>query len=138
MKSRWGRIQRLYWTHVATDWQRANHNLRQTNRLYSRLIAEAEKKSGKSTEEVDVIYAEWRAVREPEEDEVARLLSAHWLRRAARHYIPEPDPNDTRYWRPDERCGRTFYLNNAGIEFVTPPDFAYPAAHPSLAVPGAG
>jgi hypothetical protein len=60
-------------------WRRANHYLRRTNRLYSRLIAEAEKKP-KSRDEVENLYGEWQAECEPEQFEVDRLLTLYYLR----------------------------------------------------------
>jgi len=69
MKSHWDEIQRVCWRHFASDWRRANHYLRKTDRFYSRLIAEVEKKPG-SHDEVESVYGEWHAVREPEEDEL--------------------------------------------------------------------
>jgi hypothetical protein len=118
MKPLRDKISRFYWRHIATDWQRANHYLRRTNRFYSRQIAEAEK-NGKSYEEVNALYAEWGSEREPEQEEIDRLLTAYWLRRAARHHIPEPSRNDPQYWKCDEG-GRleASYLSDAGIDFI--------------------
>jgi hypothetical protein len=70
--SRWERFKRYYWKHFASDWRRANHYLRKTNRLYSRLVAETERKRG-NRDEVEALYGEWHAEAEPEEYEVDRL-----------------------------------------------------------------
>jgi hypothetical protein len=114
MKSQWDTIRRFCWKHFASDWRRANHYLQSTNRLYSRLIAEAEKRHNR--EEADDLYGEWHAVAEPEQDEVDRLLTAYWLRRAARHHLPRPDP-DPQYWVHDEYRGPR-HLTDAGIDFI--------------------
>ena len=75
MRFWWTKIQQSYWRHIASDWGRANHDLRQTNRSYSRLIAEARRKP-KSHDEGESLYGDWAAEAEPEQDEVDRLLAA--------------------------------------------------------------
>jgi len=116
MKSLWDEIPRFCWRRFASDWQRANHYLRRTDRIYSRLIAEAKKKPN-SHENVEELYGEWNAERESEQDEVDRLLTLHYLRRAARHHLPQPDGEDARYWKRDEfRSVRR--LTDAGIDFI--------------------
>ena len=108
INSRWNRFQRYCWKHFASDWRRANHYLRNTERIYSRLIAEAEEKH--DSDEVRNLYGEWDAEAEPEKDEVARLLTAYWLRRVTRYHLPEPD--DPRFWTDFPSRGKR--LSGAG------------------------
>ncbi len=112
-QSQWDEIQRFCWRHFASDLQRAKHYLRKTDRIYSRLIAE---KSRRRNEAQD-LSGEWQAVREDEQAEVNHQLTLYWLRRASRHYLPEPDSNDIRYWKHDEIRG-VFRLTNEGIDFI--------------------
>jgi hypothetical protein len=115
-QSHWNEIRRFCWKHFASDWKRANHYLRKTDRFYSRLIAEVEKKPGHHDEAAN-LYSEWHTVREPEQYEVDRLLTLYYLRRAARHHLPQPDDYDSRYWQKDEFRGVS-RLTDAGIDFI--------------------
>jgi len=118
MKSQWDRIQRFCWRHFASDLQRANHYLWQNDRLYSRLIAEAKTKP-KSRDEVERLNGQWESELLSYRYEVDRLLTAYWLRRAARHHLPEPADNDRRYWKHDELTGLVASrLTDAGIDFI--------------------
>ena len=112
-QSRWDKVQRFCWKHFASDWQRANHYLRRTDRFYSRLLAE----KPRSHDEAQDLYGEWQSVREDEQADVDRQLTLYWQRRAARHHLPEPDDNDARYWKRDEMRG-SLRLTNAGIDFI--------------------
>jgi hypothetical protein len=111
--SRWARIKRFCWVHFASDWQRAKHHLRETDRFYSRLMAEAEKSKDRKLS--NEIWGEWQAVREPERDEYDRLVTIYWRGLAARHRVPEPEETDV-YWTTKFTGVR--HLNVAGIDYL--------------------
>jgi hypothetical protein len=115
LKKIWSSTQHFYWKRIATDWSRATHNLRSTDRLYSRLIAQADAK--RDREGSDSLHAEWRADREPDQDEVDRLTTIYWEKRAQKDHIPIPDYGQPPNWEKSE-VKQVYRLTTTGIDFI--------------------
>lgn len=115
MKDWMRKIEKFLWKHFASDWRRANHDLRSTDRLYSRLIADAEK--SKNRTEANDLYGEWQSVREPEAHAVERLRTIYWLNTANRNRIPTPEVDDSKYWENDPFTG-AHHLTTAGTDLI--------------------
>jgi hypothetical protein len=111
----WKTIQASYWKHVATDLQRANHDVRMSDRHFSRLIDEA-KKAG-NHEVVESLESEWSADLDGDRAEVDRLISRYWQRRGARFRIPLPSYDEGEYWENSRYDNRT-NLTTKGIDHV--------------------
>jgi hypothetical protein len=109
----WQALQDFYWTRIAPRWQRANHALRGTDRFYAVYVAEAEKKGDR--QEAEARHSEWSAVRQEEQDEVDRLETIYWQKKAARHRVPVPSYGHKPYW---EDGGRGYRLTIEGIDFI--------------------
>jgi hypothetical protein len=105
--------QRFYWKRVASEWRQANRKLNQTDQLYARHLRDAEKKGDR--DEIDSLHAEWRSDRELEQDEVDRLTTRRWERRATYHRIPIPPHGHAPYW---EQGARGYRLTVEGIDFI--------------------
>lgn len=94
IRHEWQKIQKLYWKHMATEWRRANHALRQTDDFYSRLIEDADNKG--------------------DEKQSGSLYGCRKL--AAKYHVPEPE-DDPKFWERQPYRG-TIHLTVAGIDFI--------------------
>jgi hypothetical protein len=116
MKSELGKlrqgIQNLYWKRIASDWKRANHDLRETDLSYSARKEEADK-AGDVQGSQD-LSDEWRVTRDEQQDQVNRLGAMYWRKKAAKYHVPEP-PHEKPYWIQGEN--RPPRLTVEGIDF---------------------
>ena len=110
----WELLQKFYWKRVATDWRRANHYLRQTDALYTRLIREADRKNDEEASRI--LYGEWQADREQEQYEVDKLQTIYSRKLAAKYRVPEPPDGEVFWKRYSYRGG--VHLTVAGIDFI--------------------
>jgi hypothetical protein len=115
MQKVWRPVQRLYWDRIATQWQRANHELRSTDRNYASYIAEAEKKHDQK--EADRSREEWAELRRIDEEKVNALSSAHYEKWAARCHVPVPPYGSSPYWQKNWLTGG-YNLTVEGIDFI--------------------
>jgi hypothetical protein len=106
-------IQHFYWKRLATEWQKANHHLNETDRTYAAYVAEAEK--GGNREEIQSRSAEWSAVREDEQDKVDRLETLYFEKKARRYHVPLPSYGEAPYW---EHRITGYRLTVEGIDFI--------------------
>jgi len=111
---RWKGIKSFYWKRIATDLQRANHDVRVHDRFFSRLIEEAEKAG--NHKEVEALQSEWSADLDGDRAEVEWLISRYWQRRATSYRIPLP-PDDEDHWGHSRFDNRKI-LTIVGIDFI--------------------
>ena len=104
---------RFYWENIASERQRADRALQQTDQSYINSLRKAEKKGDR--DEIDSLHGEWSAVREPEQDEVDRLTTRYWEQRATKYRIPVPSHGHPPYW---EEGMRGYRLTVEGIDFI--------------------
>ncbi len=108
-------VKRWYWEHIATDLQKARHELRVSDSDYARDIAEAKKsKNYKRARELD---EEWGQDVDGARATVDRLTSRYWVNRTRKYHIPEPDYGKSPYWDQNNFFGG-YNLTVAGIDWI--------------------
>jgi hypothetical protein len=106
-------VQLFYWKRIASELQQARRELQLTDQRFADYLHQAEKKGDR--EDIESLHGEWRSEREPEQDEVDRLTTRYWERRATKHRIPVPPYGHPPYW---EEGYRGYRLTVEGIDFI--------------------